>query len=342
MSRAEVTKAADYIQESVFRDGGSIRLSREGNEFLDDHIDRSKLKELSKELEHRGILGAVIVDGLKDHLEERSFGMSPLLSTVTEMLQPMDKEALSELADYSSADVLTKVAASAAAERLDDDETLTEDTLEDIEKAYISDELLKMFPDDESWRKLAGEDDRLYEDELKEQIKNPDWTDKQQDILERLLKYYDDFESLGNIMLEDVRDMKEETADVALEYEDPKSPYDKSSDELIDVLEDKDTTIEEKLAAVERLSEMGHETITLTDSNGNEVTCKIVVEPVSPGNNRKYVHLKTTDDGGTSRIILRAISEDGKYEKQQDSPGHYVDYVGSWWAKKHPDSAISS
>ncbi len=361
MSQAEVSKAADMIEKGVYADqSASINLYADAAKYMEGHIDSRKEQEaLSKELEKRCILGEVIFDNLQDDVEDAK--------PFAQMLGFVTKDDLNEMSVSGEKDSLTQLAALSAASKMDDDDLLNDEILEDVENSRIASELLEMFPSQEDWKDIANDDGNLQKSELVEQIGNDSWSDKERETLQRLLDNFWDFKDHGSVSYDDVED--EVDADVAFRYpeynyekggaadkeneeeeegeseekdEDVKTKQEKKQEKLVDILEDKDSTIEKKLAAVEQLAKAGVTEFQMKDADGKTITCKAVVEPVAAGSDRKYVHLFAIDDSGSQRIVIRAIGNGGKYEKERDNSGNQVGYVGSWWSTNHPASAISA
>lgn len=109
----------------------------------------------------------------------------------------------------------------------------------------------------------------------------------------------------------------------------------------IDQLQSGRGTAQERLAAVQELARLGVNRVTLLDSNGRAVDCRISVEPVARGSNRNYVHLFARGENGREQILLRGIGQDGNYTQQQGRNRQAVDYVGTDWNRARPGSVLS-
>ncbi|MBA3857287.1 MAG: hypothetical protein C0507_10305 [Cyanobacteria bacterium PR.3.49] len=350
-------EVAEKIRDAVYANEETAKnLYKDASKSMEENgIDsREERAALSKKLEEMGILGEVIFDNLSDDLGTGGYGNPSRYR----------KDAIDKLSESEDLDPLSQLAAQAAASKMDDNEALTKNRLKKIEHSRIASELLKMYPTEGDWKKIAGSDGNLTETELKKAIdKESDAKDRE--TLERLLKHFYDFKTWQTVDFEDVQ--AEVNGAIAFDYadddsgkpgeedaheEEEKSESEKETDEaeiaemsekeLKELLEDEDSSIEGKLAAVKELGDRGISKITITDSDGRKVTCSIVVEPVAEGSDRNYVHLFAIDESGDEKVILRAIEKEGQYEKQRDKNGNNVGYVGTWWANNHPDSAIAA
>lgn len=111
--------------------------------------------------------------------------------------------------------------------------------------------------------------------------------------------------------------------------------------EFLRDLQDEDSTIEERLAAVKSLVAAGETTATIEDSDGNPLRIRMEVQPVSEGSDRSYVHLFAVDENGRETVILRAMSAGDEFTQQRDGNGNPVSYVGKKWGEQHPDSVFA-
>lgn len=279
------------------------------------------------------------------------------------------KEQLLDMSIDPKETQLSRLAAAAAATQLDDDEFLSEDRLEDIKMSYIATELLDMFKTEDQWKKIAKDDGNLSKSELNAALGKTTWDDHERKVLQHLADNYWEFQHFQSVSIDDVEAEVDE--DIAFRFgegssnavsgsDNDKSDSDsgesysdsdessndgsesktENTNELVDVLENKGASLEEKLAAVEKLAKKGEQTITL-EVDGKKITCRVEFAPVA-GSDRNYVHLFATDESGGEKVILRAIENEGKYEQQRDKNGNHVGYVGTWWANNHPDSAIAA
>ncbi len=330
---------------------------------------RKELEKLSAKLAEEGVLGRVVFCGLIDELEAL-----PEYGTNGE--NEFSKEELLQLAESESSDPLTRLAAAAAASKMNSDDTLTAEKLQEMEESRIAENLMDMFPNENAWRKLAGRDGNVDKEELIDSIQNGNWSDRERETLEGLLYNFDTFSYWGSVSYHNAQEEIDDSEDYALDFgdapindvnhekekdsknenaeeKDKETDNDKDKDhdyedidvmstkELVDVLEDGDAEVERKLAVIEQLAKNGVKEITLKDEDGKEIRCQVVVEPVAPGSKRNYVHLFAFDDSGNRNIVLRAIGKDGEYQKERDKSENEVSFVGSWWSKKYPDGAIS-
>ncbi|MBA3857805.1 MAG: hypothetical protein C0507_12930 [Cyanobacteria bacterium PR.3.49] len=106
-------------------------------------------------------------------------------------------------------------------------------------------------------------------------------------------------------------------------------------------LQDKDSTVEEQLTAVKALVAAGQTTATIEDADGNPLTVRMDVQPVSEGSDRSYVHLYAVDESGRETVILRAITDGDGFAQQRDGNGNPVSYVGRKWSQNYPDSIFA-
>lgn len=109
----------------------------------------------------------------------------------------------------------------------------------------------------------------------------------------------------------------------------------------IDQLQSGRGTPQERLAAVQELARLGVNRVTLLDSNGRPVDCRISVEPVTRGSSRNYVHLFARGENGREQILLRGIGQEGNFSQQLDRNGRAVDYTGTQWQRARPNSVLS-
>ncbi len=99
------------------------------------------------------------------------------------------------------------------------------------------------------------------------------------------------------------------------------------------VLESADTTIEQKLGAVEALYVSGVRNFTLND-NGETLEVSVNMETVR--GNRDILTLMAKDENGRARPVLRGIDEnDGTYSQQGEAG-----YIGDWWTNHKPNSVF--
>lgn len=103
-------------------------------------------------------------------------------------------------------------------------------------------------------------------------------------------------------------------------------------------LRNADSSTEDQLAAIKTMVEAGQTTATITDTDGNSLNVRLVVEPISEGSDRSYVQMFAVDESGNESVVLRAISQGDSFSQQRDGNGNLVSYVGSKWQKNHPDS----
>jgi hypothetical protein len=101
------------------------------------------------------------------------------------------------------------------------------------------------------------------------------------------------------------------------------------------VLESADTTIEQKLGAVEALYVSGVRNFTLND-NGETLEVSVNMETVR--GNRDILTLMAKDENGRARPVLRGIDEnDGTYSQQGEAG-----YIGDWWTNHKPNSVFNA
>lgn len=103
-------------------------------------------------------------------------------------------------------------------------------------------------------------------------------------------------------------------------------------------LRNADSSTEDQLAAIKTMVEAGQTTATITDTDGNSLNVRLVVEPISEGSDRSYVQMFAVDESGNESVVLRAISQGDSFSQQRDGNGNLVSYVGSKWQRNHPDS----
>ncbi|MBC7999326.1 MAG: hypothetical protein IAF58_15355 [Leptolyngbya sp.] len=119
------------------------------------------------------------------------------------------------------------------------------------------------------------------------------------------------------------------------------APQTPEAQRQIDILQSGRGTPQERLAAVTELARQGVTRVTLMDSNGRAVECRIQVEAVARGSNRNYVHLFARGENGREQILLRGIGQDGNYTQQQQANRQAADYTGTNWNRARPNSVLS-
>lgn len=109
----------------------------------------------------------------------------------------------------------------------------------------------------------------------------------------------------------------------------------------IDILQAGQGTPRERLAAVTALARMGVNNITLVDSNGDHINCRIQVGRVGQGSDRNYVHLWARGANGREQIMLRGVEQNGQYSEQTRNDRTAAGYAGTNWTRTRPTSVLT-
>lgn len=109
----------------------------------------------------------------------------------------------------------------------------------------------------------------------------------------------------------------------------------------IDVLQSGRGTPQERLAAVAELARLGISSISLTDSNGDRINCRIQVSRVAPNSDRNYVHLYARQENGREQVMLRGLEQNGQISQQVRTDGTAAAYTGDVWTRNRPTSILA-
>lgn len=108
----------------------------------------------------------------------------------------------------------------------------------------------------------------------------------------------------------------------------------------IDILQAANGSPQERLAAVAELARLGVNRITLVDSNGDRINCRIQVSRVAPGSERNYVHLFARNENGREQILLRGLEQNGQFTQQQRADRSAAGFAGDNWTRSRPTSIL--
>ncbi len=108
----------------------------------------------------------------------------------------------------------------------------------------------------------------------------------------------------------------------------------------IDILQAGSGSPQERLAAVAELARLGVSRITLTDSNGDRINCRIQVSRVAPGSDRSYVHLFGRNGNEREEVLLRGVEQNGQFSQQQRADRSAAGYAGDNWTRSRPTSVL--
>ncbi len=186
--------------------------------FLKNHEDvfenTAKIRELSALLVSKGYMSDLLLTGLSDELRTKEF-------------EEIGKAELETI--YSAAsDEVTRLAAIAAHNILEDDDTFDLRDLEKRKEAQIADSLLHMFPSKREWvdfcgftsgaeiwdaftklhwRELYDRGGGFTRSELFEELANQSWPERERKVFFDLLTYWNKFDSDNAIEYEDIQNV---------------------------------------------------------------------------------------------------------------------------------------